>query len=116
MAAIFRDSRIEDVGELYQMLVESTCGLTKLTEDRLKEDLFNINPYASVEVLADDLELEFDINQLQSNKPVARAVVAEVEGAIVGYLIFHNHYTPWKGFTAFIDDIFTRPDMRRKGE
>lgn len=116
MSTTFREAKVEDVEELYKLLVESTRGSTKLTADRLKDDLFSVNTKTSIEVLLDDSEIEFDISLLQSNTPVARAIVAEVDGAIVGYLIFHSHWGPWTGHIASIDDVFTRPSMRKKGK
>lgn len=116
MSALFREASIEDVEELHKLVVESTGGSTQLTVDRLKEDLFNVIPRTSAEIPMNDPEIEFDIDQLQSNAPVARAVVAEVRGKLVGHFVFHYHFTPWVGHIGFVDDIFTKPNLRRTGE
>jgi GNAT superfamily N-acetyltransferase len=49
-------------------------------------------------------------------KPKFRAVIAEYEGQPAGYAVFFDFYSTFQGRAGlFLDDIFVRPQLRKKG-
>ncbi len=49
-------------------------------------------------------------------KPVAEALIAEIDGARVGFAIFYTSFSTWTGTPGFwLDDLFVRPDARGSG-
>ena len=49
-------------------------------------------------------------------KPKFRAVIAEYEGQPAGYAVFFDFYSSFQGRAGlFLDDIFVRPHLRKKG-
>jgi GNAT superfamily N-acetyltransferase len=48
--------------------------------------------------------------------PKFRALIAEWDGKPAGYAVFFDFYSTFQGHAAlFLDDIFVRPEWRRKG-
>lgn len=113
-AITFRDPLVEDVKKLHELVVESTGGRTEVTTLSLRQDLFGVGSDLP-EVSSKDKCIEFNINDLKCDKPVAQAILAEVEGELIGYLIFHYFYSPWSGHGFFINDIFIASNYRLKG-
>lgn len=107
-----REVTIKDLDRLFEMIVESTGGKTKLTADSLRDDFFGP---VDIKLTSSDPSIEIDDKILRSNRPVAQAIVAEVNDELVGHLVYHYHYSPWAGNCGSIDDVFVRPDYRRRG-
>lgn len=111
-----RGPTTNDVDPLIQMITESTGQKTKLAAASLIDDIIGPKQCDGPIVECDDPSIEFNPSLLASNKPVTQVILAEVEDKLVGYLIFHYHYSPWNGHNAFIDDIFIVRDYRSKGQ
>jgi GNAT superfamily N-acetyltransferase len=47
--------------------------------------------------------------------PQFRAVIAEWQGQPAGYALFFSFYSTWRGAGLFLEDLFVRPDFRRRG-
>jgi GNAT superfamily N-acetyltransferase len=48
--------------------------------------------------------------------PLFRTLIAEVDGAPVGFALFFLAYSTWRGRpTLFLEDLFVRPSARGKG-
>lgn len=116
ISVTLRGPTSDDVDSLYQMILQSTGQVTKLSASSLRDDIIEPKHCDGPEVSSSDPSIEFNPSLLKSNKPVAQVVIAEVENKIVGYLIFHYHYSPWMGHVAFIDDVFVQTDYRNNGE
>jgi GNAT superfamily N-acetyltransferase len=48
-------------------------------------------------------------------KPVWRALVAEVEGLIVGFALYYVRYSTWKGCRMYLEDLLVTEPMRGRG-
>lgn len=49
-------------------------------------------------------------------RPKFRALIAELDGQVAGYALFFEFYSTFQGRTGlFLDDIFVRPQFRKKG-
>ncbi|SDE69412.1 L-amino acid N-acyltransferase YncA [Mucilaginibacter pineti] len=48
-------------------------------------------------------------------KPVWKAFVAEVEGAIVGFAVYYIRYSTWKGSRLYLEDLIITEAYRGKG-
>jgi GNAT superfamily N-acetyltransferase len=49
-------------------------------------------------------------------QPKFRAIIAEWDGQVAGYALFFEFYSTFQGHAGlFLDDIFVRPEQRRKG-
>ena len=46
--------------------------------------------------------------------PQFRAVIAEWQGQPAGYALFFSFYSTWRGAGLFLEDLFVRPDFRRR--
>jgi GNAT superfamily N-acetyltransferase len=47
--------------------------------------------------------------------PKFRALIAEWSGQPAGYAFFYNYYSTWAGQGLYLEDVFVRPQFRRKG-
>src|SRR3989442_6546336 len=51
-----------------------------------------------------------------STNPKFRVIIAELDGQPVGMAFFFHHYSTWQGrHGLFLEDLFVRPQFRRKG-
>jgi len=49
-------------------------------------------------------------------RPKFRAIIAELDGQVAGYALFFEFYSSFQGCAGLLlDDIFVRPQFRRKG-
>jgi GNAT superfamily N-acetyltransferase len=49
-------------------------------------------------------------------RPKFRAVIAELDGQVAGYAVFFEFYSTFQARAGlFVDDIFVRPQFRKKG-
>lgn len=113
---VLRRPTTKDVDYLYKMVNESTSCSTKICASTLSNILFSDGKLETAESKAmNQSDDQLDIELLASNSPAAQAFLAEVNNELAGYLIFHYHWSPWSGRSAFIDDIFVVPSHRKKG-
>jgi len=47
--------------------------------------------------------------------PKFRALIAEWSGEPTGYALFFGYYSTWVGPGLYLEDVFVRPQFRRKG-
>ncbi|MGH9396609.1 MAG: GNAT family N-acetyltransferase [Terriglobia bacterium] len=51
-----------------------------------------------------------------SAHPKFRVVIAEWEGQAAGFALFFNNYSTWRGRPGiYLEDLFVRPEFRKKG-
>jgi GNAT superfamily N-acetyltransferase len=65
-------------------------------------------------------ELRLDENQLREHlfgpRPYAEVLLAEEEGEVVGFALFFHSYSTFLGKPGlYLEDLFVRPEHRRKG-
>jgi GNAT superfamily N-acetyltransferase len=48
-------------------------------------------------------------------RPLAEAVVAEVDSAVAGHAIFYETFSTWEGGGIWLEDLFVRPAFRSTG-
>lgn len=109
---------VEDVDRLHELIVESTDGKTNTTRESLREEFLGLDYSKLTSVKPKDLDIDFNIKAFQPNRPIARAILAELPDTheIVGYLIFHYYFTPWIGHSACVDYVYVVPSYRKQGE
>jgi hypothetical protein len=117
---VFKEAGVDDFEKLWQIVTESWKGQkTRVTRSTLREDLFgkrelkNRDEFFSKE---DEAFIEIDLNQAQLPVPFCRAILASIGNELVGYLLFHQAYSPWKRRLAFVDYIYVRADKRKMGK
>lgn len=49
------------------------------------------------------------------HNPVWQAFVAEVDGAIVGFSLFYERFSTWKGRSLYLEDFIVTEKMRGQG-
>lgn len=112
---VIRRPITDDLESLHAMIVESTCGKTKITKSNLRKDLFGpVQNEENRSVITDPL-IHLDTSLIETNRPTCQAFVAEVNGNPVGFVIFHYCYSPWRRHGFFIDNIYTKLEFRRRG-
>ena len=47
--------------------------------------------------------------------PQFRALIAEWHGQPAGYAVFFAYYSTWLGAGFYLEDLFVRPDFRKRG-
>jgi GNAT superfamily N-acetyltransferase len=47
--------------------------------------------------------------------PKFRVLIAEWSGQPAGYAFFYDYYSTWGGAGLYLEDVFVRPQFRRKG-
>jgi GNAT superfamily N-acetyltransferase len=47
--------------------------------------------------------------------PQFHALIAEWSSAPVGFALFFHYYSTWRGAGLYLEDLFVRPDFRRRG-
>ncbi len=47
--------------------------------------------------------------------PLFSCMILELEGAPVGFALYYNRYSTWKGKTLFLEDLFVVPEARGHG-
>lgn len=49
-------------------------------------------------------------------QPLARAVLAEADGAVAGFALFFTSFSTWTGRAGlYLEDLFVRPEARGRG-
>src|ERR1700676_3525834 len=49
------------------------------------------------------------------DQPEFRALIAEWCGEVAGFAVYLNHYSTWTGARLYLEDLFVRSELRRKG-
>lgn len=93
---VVRDARPADVATIHTMIVE-------LAEYERARDAVTGTP-------------EMVHRALFGPAPVAEAVVAERDGAPIGFALFHGTFSTWEALPGiWLEDLYVRPDERRGG-
>jgi GNAT superfamily N-acetyltransferase len=66
---------------------------------------------APLEVVNTSEELGIDL----FDEKVCDALVAEVDGMVVGFALFYTNYSTWKGKCLYLEDLFILPEYREHG-
>ena len=113
---IIRKATKNDSDELYDLIIESTGAKTSLTRENFRKDLAGVYGLAENDTTQDQSSLGIDKDLWVLNCSVCQAYLAIVDDQVIGYVLFHYFYSPWKSRLAFIDDIYVRPSYRRRGK
>lgn len=87
------------------------------TEEDLRTILWFVKELASYENLLHEVKAtEESLRDAIFNQKIAKAVIAEYAGEPSGFAIFYYSLSTFIGRPAiYIEDLFVKPDMRRKG-
>ena len=91
-----RDARIEDLDEIIALVQE----------------------LATYERAPDAVVLNRDefAGHLFGTDPVARALIAEDDGAVAGFALYFRTFSTWLGRDGiWLEDLFVRPEYRKRG-
>lgn len=65
------------------------------------------------------LAVTISLAQLQKDgfgpKPLFGSIVLELENQPVGFALYYNRYSTWKGKTLFLEDLYVAPEARGAG-
>lgn len=111
----FREVSPEDIGQLYSLIKLSTNHKTKLTQSSLQEALFGHEFDTGNPIVCEQSGVNFDPRLIQSNVAFCRALVIALNQSLIGYIIFHFHYSPWLGHSTYVDDIFVKDCHQDQG-
>lgn len=93
---VIRPATVEDAALIHRFIVE-------LAEYEREPDAVEVTP----EVLAE---------QLVAEPPPFECVIAEVEGLPVGFALFFQTYSTWRGATGlYLEDLYVTPSSRHRG-
>ena len=76
-----------------------------------------IHELAVYENAADEVAISVDnlIADGFGDHPMFRSVVATVNDTVVGFALFYNRYSTWKGSCLYLEDFIVTETWRRKG-
>jgi GNAT superfamily N-acetyltransferase len=92
--------------------------INSATAKDLSHLLAMIRELAVFERLAHELEVTADSlrSALFGEHPVAAALLARVDGAPAGYAVYYHTFSTFVGRPGiFLDDIYVRPEFRKRG-
>ena len=119
---LIRAMQPNDLGQVHQMLLDSTGGETRITREQLGRDLFETlapsdEKMENLGQIMNHKSIEIDLDLAKSNKPLCRVYVAAPRqgNRLLGYLLSSYLYTPWSPRITVLRDIYTRPEFRRQG-
>lgn len=117
----YRPATIDNFDKLWQLVEESLSGKeTKITRTSLREDLFGARKLELGSVATGheepSVELDLNLDQAQASVPFCQVFLAQMGCQQVGYLMFHQFYSPWKGRKACIDYIYVKQKYRNMGK
>ncbi|GFN73989.1 hypothetical protein PoB_000049500 [Plakobranchus ocellatus] len=95
---IIRRAKPKDSPQIFQLLLDLAVFLKSgkdvvLTPEEFHDDLFCEPPKCQCVV----------------------ATTAQESDTIIGYSLFYPVYSAWKGFSLYMEDLFVKPEHRRKG-
>lgn len=108
-----RPLTIDDKSSLLNLIALSKGDESKINDSVLTDNFFEFGNEQEIKSI--DQNVEFEVSKIKTNKPVAQALIAEVNSSLAGYLIYHYHYSPWYGHCGFIDDIYILSAYRKRG-
>ena len=115
----FKLATSEDFDEFWDLFVESLEGNeTQITRANLRQDLFG-QEVPELAGLPEELSgpaIKLDLSRARSSAPVCQVMLARLGDSQVGFMMFHNFYSPWKGRKAYIDQVYVKPKHRNTGE
>ena len=91
-----REARESDIEQIHQLIIdlatyERSADQVKVTPDQLRVALFG-------------------------PQPAVYALVAEVEGALVGYALYFLNFSTWEGVHGiYLEDLYVKPEQRGSG-
>ena len=91
-----REARASDVEQLHQLIIdlatyERSADQVKVTPEQLRAALFG-------------------------PQPAVYALVAEAEGAVVGYALYFLNFSTWEGVHGiYLEDLYVQPEQRGTG-
>ena len=91
-----REARESDVDQLHQLIIdlatyERSADQVKVTPDQLRVALFG-------------------------PQPAVYALVAEADGAVVGYALYFLNFSTWEGVHGiYLEDLYVQPEQRGSG-
>ena len=91
-----RPARLDDVGRLHELVVslaryEKAEHQVKATEDQFRQALFG-------------------------PQPAVHALVAEIDGRVVGFALYFLNFSTWEGTHGiYLEDLFIEPESRGTG-
>lgn len=96
---LLRDARPEDCESIHRMIIELA------THEKVPE---------SVTITPEQLRKDA-FGQGEHRAPLFRAVVVEKidDGELIGYAMFYEKYSSWKGRYLWLEDIYVNPTYRR---
>lgn len=112
----FREAQPQDINQLYDLIKSSTSNGTKLTERSLYNSLFGWQSNKTGSIAARESGITFDPKLVESNTESCRALVIETDDGLIGYSIFHFHYSPWLGHSTYVDGIYVKNCQKIKGD
>jgi len=92
-----REARESDVEQLHQLIIdlatyERSAEQVKVTPEQLRVALFG------------------------PHHPAVYALVAEAEGAVVGYALYFLNFSTWEGVHGiYLEDLYVQPEQRGSG-
>lgn len=96
---LLRDARPEDCESIHRMIIELATheklpDVVEITPEQLRQDAFG---------------------QGENCSPLFRAIVVEKidDNQVIGYAMFYEKYSSWKGRYFWLEDIYVCPDHRR---
>lgn len=119
MSLVYKLAVADDFDGLWLLVKESLSDAeTRITYKTLQRDLFGKVDLDSAnnQDRCKDASIELDPFQAQQTFPVCAAIIAQSGSELVGYLMFHQFYSPWKSRGVYVDHIYVKPTLRRKGK
>jgi GNAT superfamily N-acetyltransferase len=92
--------------------------ISSATESDVPILLAMIRELAEFEHLAHELEVTADSLRaaLFGERPVAGALLSRVDGQVAGYAVYYHTFSTFVGRPGiFLDDIYVRPEFRKRG-
>ena len=92
--------------------------LNSATDSDVPALLAMIRELAEFEHLGHELEVTTESLRaaLFGERPVAAALLARVDGAVAGYAVYYHTFSTFVGRPGiFLDDIYVRPEYRKRG-
>jgi GNAT superfamily N-acetyltransferase len=95
-----------------------TLSIRPAVRDDLDIVIGFIRALADYERLADDVVLDRDVlcTHLFEAKPMAEVLIAELDGAAVGFALFFHNFSTFEGRPGiYLEDLFVDPSARGSG-
>lgn len=76
-----------------------------------------IHELAEFEKAKDKVDLSLDqfVEDGFGQSALFEALIVEVDGQNIGFSLFYNRYSTWKGKSLYLEDLYIKPAYRGKG-